>query len=102
MSTPEAQRPPIDLTVRAELDGWPCDLHFTLPAEKVRAALARLVELGYSPRAAAPAQAAPAPRPESPPTCPVHGTVKVKPSNHGGYFCAAKLPDGSYCKETPC
>lgn len=33
--------------------------------------------------------------------CPIHGTQKIRPGNKGGYFCAAKMPDGSWCKEKP-
>ena len=37
----------------------------------------------------------------SPPACPTHGTVKIREGQRGGYFCAAKLPDGSFCRERP-
>lgn len=101
MSEHTAPRP-VDLVVHAALDGWPVDIALSLPAEKVRAALARLAELGFTPGRTAQAAAPAGLRNEGPPTCPVHGTAKVKPSNHGsGYFCAAKNADGSYCKEKP-
>ena len=32
------------------------------------------------------------------PTCEYHGTMK--PSQFGGFYCTAKMADGSYCKET--
>lgn len=53
-----------------------------------------------APSAPAPAQARPA-GDGSPPTCPTHGTAKVRPGQRGGFFCAAKLADGSYCRERP-
>ena len=34
----------------------------------------------------------------SAPVCPIHGKA-MRPGNKGGYFCATKLPDGSWCKE---
>lgn len=105
MSTDTTPRAPLELTIKAELDGWPVDMHLSLPAEKVRPALERLAQLGYRPRHEQPPS--PAPRAEgaagiaSPPTCPVHGTAKVRQGQRGGHFCAAKLADGSYCRERP-
>jgi hypothetical protein len=94
---------PIAMTVHASLDGWPVDLAFSLPPARLGVALAKLTELGYTPR-----QDAPQPTPVSaasagPPCCPLHGTAKVKESERrpGTYFCAAKMGDGSYCKERP-
>jgi hypothetical protein len=34
----------------------------------------------------------------STPVCPIHGKA-MRSGNKGGYFCATKLPDGSWCKE---
>ena len=103
-AAPSATRAPLELTVRAELDGWPVDVHLALPAERVSAALARLATLGYTPRHPAPSPAPAFVHNDGPPTCPAHGTAKVKESSHrpGTFFCAAKLPDGSFCKEKPC
>ena len=91
----------VQMTVHATLDGWPVDIALSLAPARLGAALRRLEALGYQPRAAA--APAPATRNEGPPCCPVHGTVKVKESERkpGTYFCAAKLANGSYCKEKP-
>lgn len=103
MSNEQSPRPPLELTIRAALNGWPVDVHLALPAEKVAAALERLAALGYSPRAeAAPAagkEARPArPRvepvytPDGAPCCPVHH----KPLAEGRYglYCPAKARPG--------
>jgi hypothetical protein len=104
MSSPETA---LRTTVHATLDGWPVDIEIEITPARLGAALARLSELGYTPRAAAaPAQH---PTPVSgapsagPACCPLHGTAKVKESERrpGTYFCAAKMGDGSYCKERP-
>jgi hypothetical protein len=94
---------PIALTVHALLDGWPVDLAFELPPARLGAALDRLAELGYTPRQDAPPAAPDASAIHGPPCCPLHGTAKVKESERrpGTYFCAAKMGDGSYCKEKP-
>ena len=95
---------PVALTVHALLDGWPVDLAFDLPPARLGAALDRLAELGYAPRQDAPAPARlSSPTPAGPPCCPLHGVAKVKESERkpGTYFCAAKMGDGSYCKERP-
>lgn len=103
MSNDTAARPPLDLTIRAQFAGWPVDVHLSLPAEKLGAALARLGELGYTPRDAAPAAAPqarpqarakvePAYKPDGTPCCPVHH----KPLSEGRYglYCPAKAAEG--------
>ncbi len=48
----------------------------------------------------------PAPAPQKPaqqataPICPVHNKP-MRPGKNGGYFCATKLPDDTWCKERP-
>lgn len=37
---------------------------------------------------------------EDPPFCPVHNKA-MRPGKNGGWFCANKLPDGSWCKARP-
>ena len=37
---------------------------------------------------------------EEPPFCPVHKKA-MRPGKNGGYFCATKLDDGSWCKARP-
>lgn len=107
MSTTTTTAPKcIDITVRAELDGWPVDIALSLPAAQVAEALRRLAEHGYRPRVERAAPAAgrtsgPGAEVASPPTCPAHGPSKVRPGQRGGFYCAAKLPDGSYCRERP-
>lgn len=112
--TEHTPRPPLDLTIRAELDGWPLDLHFTLPAESVRKALARLGELGYTPRhdagpAPAAAPAAPQRRPRAEPhydaqgrpCCPTHGRELVE--GKFGLYCPSKAaPDEAADKRGYC
>ena len=103
MSTPEAA---LKTTVHATLDGWPVDVEIEITPARLSAALARLAELGYTPRAAAPdtgVRTALSGANQGPPCCPLHGTAKVKESERrpGTYFCAAKMGDGSYCKEKP-
>jgi hypothetical protein len=39
--------------------------------------------------------------PNGEPACRIHGPGKVKAGRNGGYFCATKLPDGSWCDERP-
>lgn len=110
----DTTRAPIELTVQAELDGWPLDVHLSLPAEKVRPALARLAELGYTPRHPAPAASAPAkaPRPratkydaDGTPVCPIHGTAMLE-GQRGGFYCGHKAKAGEpagpkgYCNAT--
>ena len=92
----------VQMTVHATLDGWPVDIALSLAPARLGAALRRLEALGYQPRARI-APGAPAASVASPPTCPVHGTAKVKESQHkpGTFYCAAKHVDGSYCKEKP-
>lgn len=94
---------PIALTVHATLDGWPVDLAFTLPPARLGVALAKLTELGYTPRQDAPAARAVASTGNNAPCCPYHGTAKIKESDRrpGTFYCAAKMGDGSYCKEKP-
>jgi len=100
----DTPRPNLELTVRAELDGWPIDLALSLPAEKVRPALERLAALGYKPRQeAAPVAPAsverraaprvePVYKPDGTPCCPVHH----KPLAEGRYglFCPSRAADG--------
>jgi len=92
---------PVSLTVHATLDGWPVDLAFTLPPARLSAALAKLSDLGYTPRQNAPT--AHAATPTGTPCCPYHGTAKVKESDRrpGTFYCSARMGDGSYCKEKP-
>lgn len=104
MSNDTPARPALDLTIRAQFAGWPVDVHLSLPAEKLGAALARLGELGYTPREAAVAAAAPSARPQArpkvepvykpdgTPCCPVHH----KPLSEGRYglYCPAKAQAG--------
>lgn len=108
MSTDSSARPPLDLTVRAALDGWPVDVHLSLPAERVSAALVRLAELGYSPRPeAAPAQAGGKPRapraeplfqPDGTPCCPTHRTP-LRENDRGTFFCPKKAGPGEDANE---
>jgi len=94
---------PIDVTVRATLDGWPVDITLSLPAPQVPEALRRLGEYGYKPRQ----DTAPAPtsverraaprvepvyKPDGTPCCPVHR----KPLAEGrfGLYCSARAADG--------
>lgn len=42
----------------------------------------------------------PAPAADAPPLCPVHNKP-MRPGSKGGYFCATKLDDGSWCKARP-
>ncbi len=93
----------VSLTVHAELDGWPVDIALSLAPARLGAALRRLEALGYHPRARI-APVAPAAHVASPPTCPSHGTAKIRESQHkpGSFYCAAKHADGSFCKERPC
>jgi hypothetical protein len=104
MSAETPARPSLDLTVHAQLDGWPVDIAFTLPAERLSAALTRLGELGYTPRATTPPAPAQAPRkaprervepvykPDGTPCCPVH----LKPLANGKYglYCPSKATEG--------
>jgi hypothetical protein len=106
MSTPEtisSQGAPVKMRVAAELNGWPVDLEFSMPPASLDRALARLAELGYTPRqTAAPgapsATQQPRPvveptyKPDGTPCCPVH----KKPLSEGQYglFCSAKAKDG--------
>jgi hypothetical protein len=39
-----------------------------------------------------------APEPDDDNYCPTHGRTKLRPSKYGGFFCAARLHDGSFCK----
>jgi hypothetical protein len=90
--------------VHATLDGWPLDLSFDMPPASVSKALARLSELGYTPRAAAPQQPAqpaqkaarpkvdPLYQPDGTPCCPVH----LRPLTEGQYglYCSSKAKEG--------
>lgn len=87
----------LEVTVRAMLDGWPCDVHLSLPAQQIPVALGRLREYGYSPRAAAAPQKPPRPRathfsPDGTPLCPVHNTP-MREGQHG-WYCARKAAEG--------
>ncbi|NJM06937.1 hypothetical protein HC891_13300 [Candidatus Gracilibacteria bacterium] len=112
MSTQPAQ--PLEMTVQAELHGWPVDIHLSLPAEKVEKALDRLHDLGYRPRQAGHGRthpprsrpAAKAPEVEQfaasgEPVCPVH-RVPMREGAYG-WYCARKAEPGqpanpkSYC-----
>lgn len=99
----DTPRTPIELTVQAELDGWPLDVHLSLPAEKVRPALARLAELGYTPRHAPASPATPARQParqkveplytpQGAPCCPVHKRELAE--GRYGLYCPAKAGPG--------
>ena len=98
----EATRAPLEMTVQTSLDGWPIDLHLSLPAERVSAALARLADLGFTPRAPSPAPAAAPSKPQRPratkfdtdgtPLCPTHGTP-MREGQHG-WFCSRKAAEG--------
>jgi hypothetical protein len=98
MSTPDAT---LSHTIHATLDGWPVDVQIAIAPARLGAALARLAELGYTPRlAAAPApaekaarpKADPVYRPDGTPCCPAH----QKPLAEGrfGLYCTAKAKDG--------
>lgn len=102
----EQPNTPLSITIHAQLDGWPVDLALDLPPARLPAALLRLAELGYTPRAAPDTGVRPTTLSGAnagPPCCPLHGTAKVKESERkpGSFFCAAKMGDGSYCKERP-
>jgi len=100
MSTPDTD-PRIPVTVRATLDGWPVDLDLTIAPARLSTALARLGELGYSPRPDAPAGAVKGkvlrPRatrysPDGTPLCPTHGTA-MREGQHG-HYCPRKAAAG--------
>jgi hypothetical protein len=108
MSTPD---PALPITVAAELDGWPVDLEFSIAPARLSAALARLGELGYTPRQMTPVGAAgkaskpkidPVYQPDGTACCPVH----LRPLKEGRYglYCTAKDdgPDNKngYCSFT--
>lgn len=93
MSTEQTPRPPLELTVHAELDGWPLDIALSLPAEKVRTALERLATLGYTPRReAARPKVEPVYKPDGTPCCPVHKRPLVE--GRHGLYCPSKAGDG--------
>jgi hypothetical protein len=105
MSTNDLALP---ITVQAELDGWPVDLAFEIAPARLGAALARLGELGYTPRRpVAPAGNGKASKPKIDPVyqpdgtacCPVH----LRPLKKGqyGYYCSAK-DDGPGSKNGYC
>lgn len=95
---------PLAVVVRAELDGWPVDLELSIAPARLGAALARLGELGYTPRreqapAGVPSPARKAARPrateydtDGTPICPVHGTP-MREGQHG-YYCGMKAKEG--------
>ena len=89
----------VPIRIFCSFDGWPVHLDLLLAPGRLGAAIDRLQALGYEPQR----QATPAERNEGPPSCPHHGPSKVRESQHkpGTFYCAAKLPDGSYCKEKP-
>lgn len=60
-------------------------------------AVSWLVDKGYAPTTNGHAPA-PTNANGAAPVCNVHNKP-MKPSQHGGYYCTAKLADGSYCKE---
>lgn len=104
----ETTRPPLDLTVRATLNGWPVDVHLALPAEKVAAALDRLAALGYAPRVEALASSSPARKPARPkveplytpagaPCCPVHHRELAE--GRYGLYCPSKAAPGEEANE---
>lgn len=93
--------PAIDITIHAELDGWPVDLALELAPARLGAALERLAALGYRPRTAAASQS-PAAKPARPkathyapdgtPLCPIHN-APMREGQHG-YYCARKAAEG--------
>lgn len=65
-------------------------------------AVSWLVDKGYSPTTGTPSNGHSSPAANgngAAPVCNVHNKP-MKPSQHGGYYCTAKLADGTYCKET--
>jgi hypothetical protein len=113
---PEQRQTKPQLAVGVEVparraDGWRVKLQFSLPLEKLDAALNRLGELGYTPDTApVSAQNAPGaptlpvgvskPRvaefdADGAPICPVHGTVMRESQNYSGsWYCSRKAADG--------
>lgn len=103
MSTEQTTpRPALELTVHAVLNGWDLDLHLSLPAEKVGAALDRLGALGFTPRtpAGVPSPVRKQARPKVEPVykpdgtacCPVHKRPLVE--GNYGLYCPARAAEG--------
>jgi hypothetical protein len=88
-------------TISAQLDGFPFTVAFEGKAADISTYLDALVEAGATPPApvAQPA-AAPGQPAGGPPVCKFHGAMAPSTKVSGGWYCKAKMGDGSYCKET--
>lgn len=89
--------------IHAELGGWPCDIELEISPARLGAALARLAELGYTPRLPTPpapsAQVRPARpkvepvyQPDGTPCCPTH--LRRLTEGQYGLYCSAKATEG--------
>jgi len=85
--------PAAKFIISASIEGFPVSVEVEGKADSLRAMIARLQAIGAEPPASSKFEDKPT---DDGPVCEFHG--KMKPSNHGGFFCTKKMGDGSYCK----
>lgn len=94
-ATPPDGKRPVAVTIHAQLDGFGFELEAVVYVGELPGLMKKLREAGVEP------QGQPLPKPateDALPVCRIHGRP-MKESKKGGWFCPAKLADGSYCEE---
>lgn len=89
--------PVVPIKLSASLDGFPIEVEVMATLDQLPALVERLRGIGAVPPASPAAVAAETER--SAPVCKYHGPMKPSAKVNGGWYCPAKMGDGSYCKE---
>jgi hypothetical protein len=94
---PAAQSAGAKFTITAILEGFPVTIELEGKAEALKGIIERLRAIGAQPPQANGKLSAT--NTDVPPRCNLHNRPMKPSKKPGGWFCPAKLGDGSYCSE---